>query len=108
MDLARDALALLVDAAVALGGGEPVLGGPQLVDRPARLSASPTIRLMKSPSESDRPIEIVPEMRTSVRVPAAKSLCAHRTRENATTTSTVPIAAHRVGTIAHSWGNSVK
>ena len=74
----------------------------------ARLSASPTIRLMKSPRASDSPIEIVPEIRISVRLPAEKSVWAHRTTEKAVTTTTVPMAAHRVGTIAHSCGNSVK
>ena len=74
----------------------------------ARLSASKTIRLMNRPSESDRPIEMVPEMRISVRLPVEKSGCAHRTSEKAATTSTVPTAAQRVGTMAHSCGKRVK
>ena len=74
----------------------------------ARLSASPTMRLMNRPSERDNPIEMVPETRISARLPPEKSSCAHRTREKAATTTTVPTAAHLVGTMAHSWGKSVK
>ena len=75
----------------------------------ARLSASPTIRLMKSPRESESPIEMVPEIEDlGEAVRRRSSVWAHRTTEKAVTTTTVPIAAHRVGTIAHSWGNSAK
>ncbi len=51
---------------------------------------------------------MVLEMRISVRLSLEKSSWAHRTSEKAVTTSTVPMTAHRVGTMAHSWGKSVK
>ena len=74
----------------------------------ARLSASVMIRLMNSPSERDRPIEIVPEIMMSVRLPGANSSWAHRTSENAVTTTKVAATAEREGSIAHSWGNRAK
>ena len=50
------------------------------------------IRLMNRPSESERPIEIVPEMTDLGEALRANSIWAHRTSENAATTTTVPIA----------------